>query len=142
MTSQFTHLSPATRRRLVEDRLPSLFDPPPPPQVNVPSPSRANDPETSKAAAIKSPVRRGSERYRLLEVFVDGSRGLTDDEASRFAGVDYYEGRRRCVDLRRYGLIEPTGEKRQSTFGNLAMVCRVTPDGIAALRQARQVTSA
>ena len=140
MTTRYSHLSAAERRRITEDRLPSLFDPAPPPVVDVPSLSRTNDPVTSHKAAALGKVKRGSERHRLLSVFAHHG-PLTDDEASQIAGVEYYEGRRRCVDLRRFRLIVPTGEKRTSLFGNRAMVSAITPDGHAALVVAGQVAS-
>ncbi len=140
MNSRYSHLSVAERRRILEDRLPSLFDPPPPPVVDVPSLSRTTDPTTSHEAAAMGKVKRGSERHRLLAAFARHG-PLTDDEASKTAGVEYYEGRRRCVDLRRHGLIAPTGQKRTSIFGNRAMVSAITPDGNAALAVAGRVSS-
>jgi hypothetical protein len=112
----------------------SLFDAP---VVEVQSQARHDDPETSKIVAKQSPLRRGSERYHLLGAYeVYGA--LTDDEAAaRAQCCSEYEARRRCSDLRRFGLIERTGETRESSLGNQSMVCRITVEGKISLSSAR-----
>jgi len=92
----------------------------------------ASDPETSRKAATKpsNVIRFGTQRYQLLHRFIlANDTGLTDEEAGKRAGVGGYNERRRCSDLRRMGLIEPTGTTRRTDTGHEAMVCRATDAG-------------
>lgn len=102
---------------------------------------RADDPATSRLGAEAVTMRAGSQRARLLAVyggpFAARHDGLTDDEAAGYAGLltarslGYWK---RCSDLRRAGLIAPTGELRRSPeTGELRQVCAITAAGRAAL---------
>jgi hypothetical protein len=106
--------------------------------------ARRTDPATSKAQSHdQDDVRRfgaKSSQARLLRQFANID--LTDKEATDrvMAGtaasrsghavpISVWDGcRRRCSDLRRGGLIEPTGVERDNRE-----VCRITPSGRAAL---------
>ena len=113
---------------------PSLFE-----QMNLPdAPSlfHRNDPDTSKLAATRNLVKRGNERYRLLQAF--SLADLTYDEAGERSGVTaVYEARRRSSELKSAGMIEDTGERRLSNSGNPSMVCRATLKGRTALLEAK-----
>lgn len=98
--------------------------------------ARASDPDTSKAAA--EALRPKSLRYRLLLKYASGwaaaADGLTDEEASAMANVGN-GGWKRCSDLRRAGLIAPTGSTRPSRLsGRDCQVCSLTAQGREALR--------
>jgi len=100
---------------------PSLFD--------QPGPSHHDDPETSKAAGR---LVVGSTRLAILRAFIGAD--LTDDEAGERAHVTNYSQRRRCSELRSWGLIEPTGLTRPTNGGSRGMVSRITEAGRQALR--------
>jgi hypothetical protein len=92
---------------------------------------RANDKETSKAGAKSMTVRAGSQRARLLSLYVKYE--LTDEEAGHMSGLAenakccYWK---RCSELRQAGYIEPTGETRLSSAGVAQQVCRITSEGL------------
>lgn len=109
--------------------------------------TRSTDPETSTAGAVSVCARAGSQKHRLLTVFAgpfaDRHNGLTDYEAAGYAGLlssrslGYWK---RCSDLRREGLIVPTGETRRSPdTGELVRVCEITDLGRRVLEEARRV---
>ena len=101
---------------------------------------RKHDPVTSVMAAASVQTRAGTQKWALLVCYAQaGEAGLTDEEAGirsglKAKGSSYW---RRCYDLREPGLIEPTGEKRVSTMGELRMVCRITAAGRAVLEGAQ-----
>ena len=85
---------------------------------------RRSDPPTSRAAAAS--VADAGSHCRLLMAGYSAALpgGLTDEEAARRCGVDpLREGGKRCSDLRRLGLIAPTGETRPGSSGRRRMVC-------------------
>jgi hypothetical protein len=89
-----------------------------------------NGPETSKAAASTAPERLAKHNFVVLWAFNRHQDGLTDDEVTVIAGILGHNGARPiCSRLRKWGLIEPTGEKRLSREGRSNMVCRLTPAG-------------
>lgn len=101
--------------------------------------SRASDPETSKQGERDVRPRRGTQAMRLLQAYYDISKtlgGTSDEGAARFAGLNN-GGWKRCSDLRRAGLIEPTGEVVLSQYGSSVQVCRITAAGIAHLAEAK-----
>ena len=119
---QSTELIPAT-----------LFDLPPAGAVHH------KDPETSRMAAQdpQSRIRWESQRHRLLRSFARYG-DLTDEEAGRLAHVEGYNDKRRCSDLRRWGLIEPTTLTRPTATGRQSMVCTLTVAGRSVLEQIRE----
>lgn len=118
-----------------------------PPELKVGEtiPSRNADPETSKAAAKVAPVKKNTQRARLLSAFAVGrmdydaagspDHGLTDEQAMEAAyGVSpFSEYAKRCSELRAAGLIEPTGETRAGGQGVPRIVSRITDAGRAVL---------
>jgi hypothetical protein len=92
---------------------------------------RASDPSTSRAAAMATPGRKRTHRYELLRAYALGP--ATDFAAGALAGIEYHERSRRGADLRRAGLIEPTGDLAPSPMGKPARVCAITDAGRAAL---------
>jgi hypothetical protein len=105
---------------------PSLFDDPE-------AHARTVDPETSKIAARSA---RYADAWRVLEAYRHFQwTGLTDHEAYRIAGMDPSGARQRCSDLRARGYTEPTGRVGLSPSGRPARVCKITPEGLAALEE-------
>lgn len=85
--------------------------------------ARRTDPETSKAAARS--VDGSAMREALAEAYrAAGADGLTDEEAGTRTGLD--GAWKRCSDLRRLGLIEPTGFTRRGRSGREQRVSRWT----------------
>lgn len=94
---------------------------------------RSTDPQGSANGAKHIRPRAGSQAMRILGVYLAHTvYGLTDEEAAQLAVV--HHGWKRCADLRRLGFIEPTGDTRPTVAGVQAMVCRITPAGLEALR--------
>jgi hypothetical protein len=88
---------------------------------------RASDPQTSRAAALATPELKRTNRLALLRAYARGP--ATDFEAGELAGIEYHERSRRGSDLRRAGLIVPTGDLRPSPMGKPARVCAITAAG-------------
>ena len=84
--------------------------------------ARAGDPETSHQAARKP---RENQRTKVLRAYLNGP--LTDEEAAIWSGVR--GGWRRCSELRKLGLIVPTGTTRDSSMGSAMQVCSITEAG-------------
>ena len=94
----------------------------------LPEPSaRRNDPNTSKSAARR--LRSGTQLARLAVVYRN-SEGLTDDEAGTLAGLAQSGYWKRCSDLRKANIIEPTGDTRAGRSGEQQRVCRLTAFGL------------
>lgn len=94
---------------------------------------RNTDPEGSVNGAKHVKPRRTSQAMRLLAVYAEHHiYGLTDETAAHFAGIQH--GWKRCSDLRRLGYIAATGEQACTLSGVMAMVCRITPEGLEALK--------
>jgi len=92
---------------------------------------RRRDPATSHTAAAR--LRPNTQLARLAVAYRDGG-DLTDDEAGtlsglRQAGAGYWK---RCSDLRKANIIEPTGETRPGASGEQQRVCRLTAFGVLA----------
>lgn len=87
--------------------------------------ARTSDPETSKRAARSLDANGHLEA--LTALFRDaGSNGLTAEEAGDRAGFD--GAWKRCSDLRRLGVITPTGTRRKATSGRWQQVCAYKGD--------------
>lgn len=94
---------------------------------------RNTDPQGSVNGAKHVKPRRASQAMRLLAVYKDHHvYGLTDEMAAQLAQLPH--GWKRCSDLRRLGYIAATGEQVPTSSGVLAMVCRITPEGLEALK--------
>ncbi len=117
-----------------EEKIDTLFNP----DVPVPSVNRfvhRDDPSTSHEVAKSSPIKRDSERHRLLIQFAF-HRSLTDQEAGELAGVTgEYDDRRNCSILRTAGYIEHNGERGLSKRGKPAMKSSITDKGRAQLER-------
>lgn len=95
---------------------------------------RASDPVTSQQGAAHIRPKIGSQMHRLLIQYgANRIKGMTDEQACIAAGLTI-GGWKRCSDLRRLGLIEPTGETRTGTSGVEQRVCRITADGWEAIK--------
>ena len=92
--------------------------------------SRRRDPETSTAAARSVTLRAGTQAARLAVAYREHGE-LTDDEAGVLAGLTTAGYWKRCSDLRRANVIEPTGETRPGRSGERQRVCRLTALGAA-----------
>ena len=93
---------------------------------------RSSDPVTSAEGARHIRPKADSHAMRLLRVYAGAPiYGLTDEEAG--SQTDIVHAWKRCADLRRLGLIEPTGETRPTVAGVNARVCRITAAGLEAL---------
>lgn len=100
--------------------------------------ARSDDPSTSRAAAVK--LKTGSQKYMLLEQFIEHPDGLTDEEAATYTGLIERRGCcwwHRCSDLRQDGLIIDTGRTRPGASGDERMVCVATQEGVDLLCQLR-----
>lgn len=94
---------------------------------------RSTDPTTSAEGARHIRPKAGSQAMRLLRVYAGAPiYGFTDEEAG--SQTDIVHGWKRCADLRRLGLIEPTGDTRPTVAGVQARVCRITQAGLEALK--------
>ena len=94
---------------------------------------RATDPDTSANGARHITPKRGSQAMRILAVYAEHPiYGLTDEAAAAWAGITH--GWKRCADLRRLGFIQSIGETRATVAGVQAMVCRITQQGLEALK--------
>lgn len=107
-----------------------------------PGQARHSDPETSKTAAGLVTARASTARVRLLEAFAldwySGRLGMTDEQAAAKAGLSpRSEYATRCSELRRSGVLEPTGETRQGQAGTPRIVSIITESGLDILRQRR-----
>ena len=94
---------------------------------------RNTDPQGSVNGAKHITPKRSSQAMRLLAIYAQNPLlGLTDEEASSQAGI--LHGWKRCSDLRRLGFIEDAATQRATSSGVLAMVCRITQQGLEALK--------
>lgn len=107
---------------------------PPPPGREQAGKSRGEDYETSTAAALRAPGRRGSQRVRIGQAFyAAGDDGLTDEAAAIAAGIPPQSSPwKRCGELREFGYLQslaslcdcddPVGVTRKTTMGSDAVV--------------------
>lgn len=85
--------------------------------------SRRTDPITSALAAEQLTTVQ-SHCGLLIAVYDRHPDGLTDEEAVTLAGL-HCTAHKRCSDLRRQGLISPTGRTRISSRNRSNMICSV-----------------
>ena len=95
--------------------------------------ARASDPETSSEAAQGSLPGWMSHAMQILPAFASAE--LNAYEASVKSGMIERSACpwHRVSDLKRLGLIEPTGEKRVGATDRMQMVYRITDKGRTAL---------
>jgi hypothetical protein len=103
--------------------------------------ARTTDPETSHKAAASARLRAGSHRAQILAAFTAPetmATGRTSWEVGHASGLANKPGCSywtRVSELARSGLIEFTGETRTVDTGEQQRVYRITPAGLAAVRQ-------
>lgn len=90
--------------------------------------ARQSDPVTSTEAARAVALRAGTQAARIAVAYRDNG-DLIDDEAGQLAGLGHAGYWKRCSDLRRAGIIEPTGETRPGRSGEQQRVCGLTALG-------------
>lgn len=91
--------------------------------------ARQSDPSTSHDGIRTVSLRAGTQAARLARAYRDAGE-LTDDEAGQIAGLRDAGYWKRCSDLRRAGIIEPTGETRPGRSGEQQRICRLTALGV------------
>lgn len=111
----------------------------------APQAYRDSDPWTSKAADMEVRVTSDNQRGKLLRAYyreyLDRNLGMTDEEAAVKAGVFLSCYWKRCGELRHGEYIAPVLddngviEARVGTAGVRRMVCRITPKGLAMVRE-------
>ena len=89
--------------------------------------ARRNDPGTSKdaAASMAGGGARAQAKALYWVLATDREGGLTAEEAGLRCGLDNVQSCRRLADLKRAGMVEPTGERRTNGSGRSARVWRV-----------------
>lgn len=92
---------------------------------------RSNDMDTARAAADMSPeALTEGQRLVLFALEAAGARGLIDHEHQRINGLIATSAGKRRLELKRQGLVEPTGQRRQTdTVRGEAAVWRLTVAG-------------
>lgn len=101
-----------------------------------PGQARRDDPLTSHLAAALIKSKATSARIRLLNAFYIAryTKGLTDEEAADAAGLSLRsEYATRCSELRRGGLLVPTGDTRLGDSGSARIVSSITDAGVAVM---------
>lgn len=98
--------------------------------------ARATDPSTSHEAARR--VKAGTDKAAVLRVHHNHPGGLTDFElADRMGRAQTSVGVRRG-SLVRDGLVVATETRRATPSGAMAIVWRITPDGVDVARQLQE----
>lgn len=102
----------------------------------TPAHARADDPDTSRRAAVNVMPRTGTHRAKVLaSLLAEGDRGLTgDDLCARLGDANGSSWRSRlaeCADVERYDppLVEVTDRERRTRSGEMARVCVLTEMG-------------
>lgn len=90
---------------------------------------RNTDPDTSKRAAADNLPRRGTQRFRILEYIRDNGPSLADNWEEAFV----WRSGPRASELKRMGLIQPSGKTGITRFGSEAEELELTDAGRAFL---------
>lgn len=124
---------------MTTDYAPDLFSQMCLPPVTFPG-ARTTDPITSHLAVADpaNQVRWGTQRFRLLEVYVTDGGPLTDEEAGHRIGMDHVRATRRLSELRKAGLIIFDGTFAPTSTGCASMRCTVTEAGRRAHEAAKR----
>lgn len=95
----------------------------------TPAPSHRGDPDTSRIAAGR--VKKSELRRKvLLALYRAGEHGMTDDELGIATAIDPpHSASTRRGEMAKLGLVEATGERRDTSRGNPALVHRLTAEG-------------
>lgn len=101
---------------------------------------RNNDIDTARNAADITPEALAEGQRKVLYALADaGPNGLIDHEHERINGLIPTSAGKRRLELRRKGLVEPTGRRRRTGTGNAeAEVWRLTVDGYRLTTSMRQ----
>ncbi len=81
--------------------------------------------QTSRDAAEANKETRLADYKLVFVALKTNPDGLTADEIAEMHGERYMKFRPRCSELKKRGLIEPTGERRPSALGSMQDVLRV-----------------
>ena len=104
--------------------------------------ARKSDPSASHVAGFNVSFRAGSQKAMMLNAYFHAQeRGLTDEEAGAFTGLDAKKGCcywKRASELRQANLIQPNGETRRSLAGEEQRVCVITAEGLQVIEQLRE----
>lgn len=111
---------------------PSLFDPPilSEPGVALDGARHARAGDTERAAALAVMPRSGTQRRKVLEV-IAGSTGLTDFDVQAALRMNPSTERPRRVELVEGGWLKDSGRRRNSPYGQPAIVWELTETGRA-----------
>ena len=105
----------------------------------LPGLAREFDPDTSKQAALFVTAKATTARVRLMEAHALYARGLTDEEAATVAELDIHsEYATRCSELKSWGFLRDTGDRRDGAAGAARMVRAITPAGLRAVADRRR----
>lgn len=103
--------------------------------------TRSHDHATSMEGADDVSDRAPTQQIRLLAAYFGaGRRGLTDEQAAHTVGLTGSCYWKRCGELRRHGLIELTGDKRQGAAGVRRNVSAITREGEVLLLEKVAIT--
>lgn len=80
--------------------------------------------QTSREAAEANKETRLADYKLVFVALKTNPDGLTPDEIAAMYGERYMKFRPRCSELKKRGLIEPTGERRPSALGSPQDVLR------------------
>lgn len=93
--------------------------------------ARRTDPDTSRAAAARSPATRRADCIEVLRIHAKYQDGLTDFELAHIMRRQQTSAGKRRGELRDLGLIAPTDLRRPAPSGSPSIVWKITADGIA-----------
>lgn len=97
--------------------------------------ARANDPDTSIAAANLNPLLRHTDRRAALLALYHATDGLTDFELGEAIGRKQTSAGKRRGELRDEALARDSGQRRPSDTGSPSIVWCLTEDGRAEARK-------
>lgn len=86
---------------------------------------------TSREAALRALPRSGSQRARILDLFLAVNKtGWIDEEIEQWLGIGANSERPRRKELQEGGWIEDSGRRRQTRSGAMAIVWVATPKAL------------
>lgn len=101
---------------------------------------RLSDPDTSRAAAERHPVKRNGDRHVALVILSRHPGGLTDFELAKFLGRQQTSAGKRRGELRDNGYVIDTQVRRPAPSGSNAIVWAITAKGREALAHLQNVS--
>jgi hypothetical protein len=100
---------------------------------------RATDPETARLAAESVGVRLTDGQWLVLVALANaGPAGLIDHEHEARNGLEQDSAGKRRLELERFGLAEPTGQRKLTPRGSWADAHRITARGLIVFEQHRK----